>query len=66
VLDRTGFAGSFKVRLEFAPVAPGGDTTTQNFPYSPPLRSNWDFDLIHKKGSEEVLVVDQVERHPEN
>ena len=26
VVDRTGFTGSFKVRLEFAPVAPGGDT----------------------------------------
>jgi uncharacterized protein (TIGR03435 family) len=66
VLDRTGFAGSFKVRLEFAPVAPGADTDSTKPSIFAALEEQLGLRLESQKGTEEVLVIDHVERPSEN
>jgi uncharacterized protein (TIGR03435 family) len=66
VLDRTGFTGSFKVRLEFAPVAPGLDTDNAKPSIFAALEEQLGLKLQPQKGSEEVLVIDHVERPSEN
>jgi uncharacterized protein (TIGR03435 family) len=66
VLDRTGFAGSFKVDLEFAPVTPGGDTDNTKPSIFTALEEQLGLRLDSQKGSEEVLVIDHVERPSEN
>jgi uncharacterized protein (TIGR03435 family) len=66
VLDRTGFTGSFKVHLEFAPVSPGGDTGSTTPSIFTALEEQLGLRLESQKGSEEVLVIDHVERPSEN
>jgi uncharacterized protein (TIGR03435 family) len=66
VLDRTGFTGSFKVRLEFAPVAPGGDPDSTKPSIFAALEEQLGLRLESQKGTEEVLVIDHVERPSEN
>jgi uncharacterized protein (TIGR03435 family) len=65
VLDRTGFTGSFKVRLEFAPVAPGDTDSTKPSIFAA-LEEQLGLRLESQKGTEEVLVIDHVERPSEN
>jgi bla regulator protein blaR1 len=65
VLDRTGFTGSFKVRLEFAPVAPGSDTSTKPSIFAA-LEEQLGLRLESQKGTEEVLVIDHVEKPSPN
>jgi uncharacterized protein (TIGR03435 family) len=66
VIDRTGFRGSFKVHLEFAPVDPtrGSDSTKPSIFAA--LKKQLGLKLESQKGSEEVLVVDHVEKPSEN
>jgi uncharacterized protein (TIGR03435 family) len=66
VLDRTGFSGSFKVNLEFAPVTPGGDTDNTKPSIFTALEEQLGLRLESEQGSEEVLVIDHVERPSEN
>ena len=66
VLDRTGFTGSFEVHLEFAPVAPGDDTDNTKPSIFTALEEQLGLRLEPQKGSEEVLVIDHVERPSEN
>jgi uncharacterized protein (TIGR03435 family) len=66
VLDRTGFTGSFKVLLEFAPVAPGGDTDSTKPSIFTALEEQLGLRLESEKGTEEVLVIDHVERPSAN
>jgi uncharacterized protein (TIGR03435 family) len=66
VLDRTGFTGSFKVRLEFAPVSPDGDTDSTEPSIFTAIEEQLGLRLESQKGSEEVLVIDHVERPSEN
>jgi uncharacterized protein (TIGR03435 family) len=62
VLDRTGFTGSFKVLLEFAPLAPGGNPDTTKPSLFTALEEQLGLRLESQKGTEEVLVIDHVER----
>jgi uncharacterized protein (TIGR03435 family) len=66
VLDRTGFTGSFEVHLEFAPVAPGGDTDNTKPSLFTALEEQLGLRLEPQKGSEKVLIIDHVERPSEN
>jgi len=66
VLDRTGFTGSFKVLLEFAPVAPAGDTESTKPSLFTALEEQLGLRLESEKGTEEVLVIDHVERPSAN
>ena len=66
VLDRTGFTGSFEVHLEFASVAPGDDTDNTKPSIFTALEEQLGLRLEPQKGSEEVLVIDHVERPSEN
>jgi uncharacterized protein (TIGR03435 family) len=66
VLDRTGFTGTFKVRLEFAPVTPGSDTDSTRPSIFAALEEQLGLRLESRKGTEEVLVIDHVERPSEN
>jgi uncharacterized protein (TIGR03435 family) len=66
VLDRTGFKGSFKVLLEFAPLAPGRDTDSTKPSLFTALEEQLGLRLESQKGSEEVLVIDHVERPSAN
>jgi uncharacterized protein (TIGR03435 family) len=66
VLDRTGFTGSFKVLLEFAPVAPGHDTDSTMPSLFTALEEQLGLRLESQKGTEEILVIDHVERPSEN
>ena len=66
VLDRTGFTGSFKVLLEFAPVTPGRDTDGTKPSIFTALEEKLGLRLESQKGTEEVLVIDHVERPSEN
>jgi bla regulator protein blaR1 len=65
VLDRTGFTGSFKVRLEFAPVAPGDTDSTKPSIFDA-LEEQLGLRLESQKGTEDVLVIDHVERPSPN
>ena len=62
VLDRTGFTGSFKVLLEFAPLAPGGNPDTTKPSLFTALEEQLGLRLESQKGTAEVLVIDHVER----
>jgi uncharacterized protein (TIGR03435 family) len=67
VVNRTGFTGSFKVQVEFAPVAP----TTRDSDSTKPsifaaLEKQLGLKLASQKGTEEVLVIDHVEKPSEN
>jgi uncharacterized protein (TIGR03435 family) len=66
VVDRTGFTGSFKAHIEFAPVAPGGDIDSTKPSIFTALEEQLGLRLESQKGSEEVLVIDHVERPSEN
>jgi uncharacterized protein (TIGR03435 family) len=66
VLDRTGFTGSFKVLLEFAPVAPGRDADSTKPSIFTALEEQLGLRLESQKGTEEVLVIDHVERPSAN
>ncbi len=66
VLDETGFTGSFKVNLEFAPVTPGGETDNTKPSIFTALEEQLGLRLGSQKGFEEVLVIDHVERPSEN
>ena len=66
VLDRTGFTGSFKVNLEFAPVTLGGETDNTKPSIFTALEEQLGLRLESQKGFEEVLVIDHVERPSEN
>lgn len=66
VLDRTRFTGSFKVRLDFAPVAPGRDTDSTKPSIFAALEEQLGLRLESQKGTEEVLVIDHVGRPSEN
>lgn len=66
VLDRTGFTGSFRVLLEFAPVAPGRDTDSTKPSIFTALEEQLGLRLESQKGTEEVLVIDHVERPSAN
>jgi uncharacterized protein (TIGR03435 family) len=66
VLDRTGFTGSFKVRLEFPPLAPDHDTDSTKPSIFAALEEQLGLRLESEKGTEEVLVIDHVERPSPN
>jgi uncharacterized protein (TIGR03435 family) len=66
VLDKTGFTGSFKASLEFAPIAPGNDTDSTKPSIFAALEEQLGLRLESQKGTEEVLVIDSVERPSEN
>jgi uncharacterized protein (TIGR03435 family) len=66
VLDKTGFTGSFKVLLEFAPVAPGRDADSTKPSLFTALEEQLGLRLESRKGAEEVLVIDHVERPSAN
>ena len=66
VLDRTGFTGSFKVRLEFAPVAPNRDSDSTKPSIFAALEEQLGLKLASQKGTEEVLVIDHVEKPSEH
>jgi uncharacterized protein (TIGR03435 family) len=62
VLDRSGFTGSFKLLLGFAPVTPGHDTDSTKPSIFTALEEQLGLRLKSEKGTEEVLVIDHVER----
>jgi len=64
VRNETGFTGSFKVNLDFAPLAP--DTTSPKPSLFEALEQQLGLRLVTQKGTEEVLVIDHVERPTEN
>jgi uncharacterized protein (TIGR03435 family) len=64
VLDKTGFTGSFKVNLEFAPVAPDADSIKPSI--FDALEKQLGLRLDTQKGTEDILVIDHVERPSEN
>jgi uncharacterized protein (TIGR03435 family) len=66
VVDKTGFAGSFKVDLEFAPVAPGSDTDSTRPSIFTVLEEQLGLRLEPQKGTEKVLVIDHAERPSAN
>jgi uncharacterized protein (TIGR03435 family) len=66
VVDKTGFTGSFKVDLQFAPVNPGSATDTARPSIFTALEEQLGLRLQPQKGTEKVLVIDRVERPSEN
>jgi uncharacterized protein (TIGR03435 family) len=66
VLNRTGFSGSFKVRLAFAPIGPGPDTDGTKPSIFTALEEQLGIRLEPHKGTEEVLTIDHVERPSAN
>lgn len=66
VLDRTGFRGSFKIHLEFAPPVPGPDSDATKPSIFAVLEQQLGLKLDAGKGAEQVLVIDHVERPSEN
>ena len=66
VQNQTGFTGSFKVRLEFAPTAPGGDSDSTKPSIFSALEEQLGLKLESQKGTEEVLFIDHVEKPSEN
>jgi bla regulator protein blaR1 len=65
VLNRTGFNGSFKVRLEFAPVALNRESDSTK-PSIFAALEQLGLKLESQKGTEEVLIIDHVEKPSEN
>jgi uncharacterized protein (TIGR03435 family) len=66
VLDKTGFTSSFKVRLEFAPIAPDRESDSTKPSIFSALEQQLGLKLESQKGTEEVLVIDHVERPSAN
>jgi uncharacterized protein (TIGR03435 family) len=66
VVNRTGFTGSFKVDLEFASVAPNRDSDATKPSIFAALGEQLGLKLESRKGTEEVLVIDHVEKPSEN
>ena len=66
VVDKTGFTGSFKVDLQFAPVTPGSDTDGTRPSIFTVLEEQLGLRLQSQKGTEKVLVIDHVEKPSEN
>jgi uncharacterized protein (TIGR03435 family) len=66
VVNRTGFTGSFKVHLEFAAVAPTRDSDSTKPSIFAALEKQLGLKLESQKGTEEVLVIDHVEKPSEN
>jgi uncharacterized protein (TIGR03435 family) len=66
VVNRTGFKGSFKVHLEFAPVAPTHDSDSTKPSIFAALEKQLGVKLESQEGTEEVLVIDHVEKPSEN
>ncbi len=64
VLNKTGFTGTFNAHLEFAPVALDADSTKPSI--SDALGKQLGLRLVSEKGTEEILVIDHVERPSEN
>jgi uncharacterized protein (TIGR03435 family) len=65
LIDRTGFTGSFRVRIEFAPIA-GSDSESTKPSIFTALQEQLGLRLDSQKGSAEVLVIDHAERPSEN
>ncbi len=66
VLDRTGFAGSFKVSLEFAPTALIPDSGSSKPSIFKALEEQLGLRLESQKGTGEILIMDHVERPSAN
>jgi uncharacterized protein (TIGR03435 family) len=66
VVDKTGFAGSFKVNLEFAPVDLGSDTFSTKPSIFTALEEQLGLRLEPQRGTEKVLVIDHAERPSAN
>jgi len=76
VVDTTGFAGLFNVRLEFAPDLPGFDTGPPSVRPSAsvapgltlftPLQEQLGLRLVPAQGPVDVVVIERVERPSEN
>lgn len=66
VIDRTGFTGSFKINLEFASTAPDRDVDSTKPSIFAALQDQLGLRLESEKGTEQVLVIDHVERPTEN
>jgi uncharacterized protein (TIGR03435 family) len=64
--NETGFTGTFKVLLEFAPIAPGLDNDTTKPSIFAALEDQLGLRLESRKGTEQVLVIDHVERPSAN
>ena len=60
VIDQTGLAGNYDFRIEFAPEAPGFDTSGPTFLEA--LREQVGLKLNPQKGPVDVIIVDHVER----
>jgi uncharacterized protein (TIGR03435 family) len=63
VINKTGFNGSFKAHMEFAPVAPEADSTR---PSLADALKGIGLRLEPQKGTEDVLVIDEVKRPSAN
>lgn len=66
VLDETGFAGSFKLNLQFAPVTPDADTDGSKPSIFRAVEDQLGLILEPRKGTQDVVVIDHVERPSEN
>jgi uncharacterized protein (TIGR03435 family) len=64
--NETGFRGTFKIRLEFAPIAPGLDNDSTKPSIFAALEEQLGLRLESRKGTEQVLVIDHVERPSAN
>lgn len=64
VIDQTGLAGNYDFRIEFAPEAPGFDTSGPTFLEA--LREQVGLKLNPQKGPVDVIIVDHVEHPSEN
>jgi uncharacterized protein (TIGR03435 family) len=65
LIDRTGFTGSFKVRLEFAPVSNTDPDNTKPSIFTA-LQEQLGLRLDARNGPAEIIVVDHAERPSEN
>lgn len=66
VLNETGFAGSFKVHLEFAPMDPIAIDNNRKPSIFSVLEQQLGLKIESQRGTEEILVIDHVERPSEN
>jgi uncharacterized protein (TIGR03435 family) len=66
VRNKTGFTGSFKLRLEFAPITPTGDSESTKPSIFSALEEQLGLKVESQKGTQEVLVIDHVERPSAN
>jgi uncharacterized protein (TIGR03435 family) len=66
VQNETGFNGTFKVRLEFTPIAPGLDADSTKPSIFAALEEQLGLRLESRKGTEPVLIIDHVDRPSAN